>query len=296
MSYSIKELEQLSGIKAHTIRAWEQRFNILQPKRTESNIRFYDDQDLKMVLNISLLNENGYRISQIAKMDPSEMHQTVIQLTAANYKFPDQVQALTLAMIDMDEERFDKIMSTNLIHYGFENTMKNIVFPFLTRIGFLWQTGSVNPAQEHFITFLIRQKLVVAIDGAVRKTIQQPKKFVLYLPEGELHELTLLFAHYLVKVRGHRVINLGQNLPFEDAKQAVQMFKPDVVFCIITSSPGPSEIQQYINDLTEAFSGTPTWLTGYQIVGQGIETADSQIIIMNTDDLLAHIEAITEEN
>lgn len=204
--YSIRDLEQLSGIKAHTLRIWEQRYNIVSPKRTDSNIRYYDDVDLKLILNISLLKDHGFKISHIAEMSEAEMKGEIIKITSKSNSSSEQVQALTLAMIELDEERFDKIISTNVLQLGFERTMMQIIYPFLVRVGVLWQTGAIHPAQEHFISNLIRQKLIVAIDGQVVKHNPNAKKFLLFLPEGELHELSLLFANYLVKSRNHKVI------------------------------------------------------------------------------------------
>jgi len=164
-TYSIKDLEHLTGIKAHTIRIWEQRYDILSPKRTDTNIRYYDSTDLKHMLNIALLNNNGYKISKIAKMSQEEVFEAVLQTIDKNNNYSDQINALTVAMIDLNEAQFEKIMSTNILQIGFEDTMLNIIYPFLTKIGFLWQIDSINPAQEHFMTNLIRQKLIVAIDG-----------------------------------------------------------------------------------------------------------------------------------
>jgi MerR family transcriptional regulator, light-induced transcriptional regulator len=147
-NYSIRDLEQLSGIKAHTLRIWEQRYNIIAPKRTDTNIRLYDDQDLKLVLNISLLKEHGYKISEISKMSSEEMNNEVITISDKKLNYPDQIHALTISMIDLDEDRFEKIISTNILQFGFENTMINIIYPFLSRIGTLWVTGSIGPAQE----------------------------------------------------------------------------------------------------------------------------------------------------
>lgn len=156
-TYSIKDLEQLSGIKAHTLRIWEQRYNLLSPKRTETNIRYYDDEDLKLILNVALLNDNGFKISKIVSMDRPEMRDEVMHLTERSLTHDDQIHALTISMIEMDEERFDKILSINILKLGFEQTMMNIIYPFMSKIGVLWQTGAINPAQEHFISNLVRQ-------------------------------------------------------------------------------------------------------------------------------------------
>ncbi|MFN4146698.1 MAG: MerR family transcriptional regulator [Runella sp.] len=285
-NYSIRDLEQLSGIKAHTLRIWEQRYNIIQPKRTDTNIRLYDDQDLKLVLNISLLKDHGYKISEISKLTLEEMAKEVMAISDRKLNYPDQIHALTISMIDLDEERFEKIIGTNFLRFGFENTMVNIIYPFLSRIGTLWITGSIGPAQEHFITNLIRQKIIVAIDGQVVKYTPHSKKFMLYLPEGELHEISLLFASYMIRSRNHRVIYLGQTLPFNELVFAHDVHKPDYIFTTITSAPSSDEVQPYINKLCEQFPHTKLILTGYQIVGQDINVGSNGMIVNKIDDLL----------
>ena len=137
--YTIKDLEQLSGIKAHTLRIWEQRHNILHPKRTDTNIRYYDDEDLRLILNISLLKENGFKISKIAEMSKENLQEEVASITDQKFNYPIQIQALTISMLEMDENRFEKIISSNTLQHGFENTMLKIIYPFLIKIGYLWQ-------------------------------------------------------------------------------------------------------------------------------------------------------------
>lgn len=268
-SYSIKDLEQLSGIKAHTLRIWEQRYNLLSPKRTDTNIRYYDDSDLKLILNVALLNDNGYKISKIAGMSEGEMKDEVIRLTEKTLTHADQIHALTICMIEMDEERFEKVLSTNILKIGFEQTMLNIIYPFLSKIGVLWQTGSINPAQEHFISNLVRQKLIVAIDGQVSKF--NGKKFLLFLPHGEMHEISLLFAAYIIKAQGHRVIYLGQNTPEEDLKVVHRLHNPQYLVTIVTTSPPQEDIQEYLNSLSQTFPTSEIIVSGYQIVGQDLQ-------------------------
>lgn len=284
--YSIRDLEQLSGIKAHTLRIWEQRYNIISPKRTDTNIRTYDDQDLKLVLNISLLKDHGHKISDISRLSVEEMYREVIKISERHLSYPDQIHALTITMIDLDEERFEKIISTNILQFGFENTMIHIIYPFLSRIGTLWVTGSVGPAQEHFITNLIRQKIIVAIDGQVSKHRTGSKKYMLFLPEGELHEISLLFANYIIKARANKVIYLGQSMPFNELVFAYNLHKPDYIFSAITSVPSNSDVQPFVNKLMRAFPESHILLTGYQIVGQDIQTDDNATIINNIDDLV----------
>lgn len=285
-SYSIRDLEQLSGIKAHTIRIWEQRYNIIQPKRTDTNIRTYDDQDLKLILNISLLKDHGYKISEISKLSLEEISNEVLVISDQKLNYPDQIHALTISMIDLDEERFEKIISTNFLRFGFENTMTNIIYPFLSRIGTLWMTGSIGPAQEHFMTNLIRQKIIVAIDSQVIKYRPDSKKFMLFLPEGELHEIGLLFASYIIRSHNHRVVYLGQTLPFTELKFAYDVHKPDFIFSTITSVPSNDEVQPYVDRLCKQFPDSKILLTGYQVIGQDIEIQSNAIIINKTSDLV----------
>ncbi|PWK22972.1 DNA-binding transcriptional MerR regulator [Arcicella aurantiaca] len=285
-NYSIKDLEQLSGIKAHTLRIWEQRYDILKPDRTDTNIRTYDDKDLKLVLNISLLKDHGYKISEISKMSSDEMSKEVMIISDKQLNYPDQIHALTIAMLDLDEERFEKIVSTNTLQFGFENMMTNIIYPFLSRIGTLWITGSIGPAQEHFISNLIRQKLIVAIDGQLPSLRQGAKKYLLYLPEGEMHEISLLFANYIIRSRQNKVIYLGQSLPFNELAFAYGVHKPDVIFTVITSVPSQNEIQKYVYKLGKEFPDSRILLTGYQIVGQDIDCPDNVEIITQIKHLM----------
>ncbi len=264
--YSIKDLEKLSNIKAHTLRVWEQRYEIIAPKRTSTNIRYYDDADLQLILNISFLNRNGHKISHIAEMSAEEIRGLVISISDSNLEFPNQVNALVIAMVNLNEERFEKIISTNTLQFGFEKTMLHIVYPFLSRVGILWQTGSINPAHEHFITNLIRQKLIVAIDGQISPQNPSAKKYALFLPEGELHELSLLFATYLIKSRHNRAIYLGRGLPLKDIEIIVDLYEPDYVMTIITSYPNKEEIVSYVRELLKKCPGKTVLLSGYQVI------------------------------
>jgi DNA-binding transcriptional MerR regulator len=267
--YSIKDLEQLSGIKAHTLRIWEQRYNLLNPKRTETNIRYYDDDDLKLILNVALLNESGTKISKIAKMSIEEVKAEVLGLTDRSFAYDDQIHSLVITMVELDEERFEKIISTNILKIGFELTMINIIYPFLSKIGVLWQTGSIHPGQEHFISNLVRQKLIVAIDGQMYTG--GGSKFLLYLPEQELHEISLLFTSYLLKSNGHKVIYLGQNTPDEDLNNVYRVHQPEFLLTVITTNPSGEKVQPYLNSLSERFPKSKIIVSGYQTIGQELE-------------------------
>jgi len=235
--YSIKEIEQLSGIKAHTIRIWEQRYNLLEPKRTETNIRYYDDEQLKFILNVSLLSKNGHKISRISKLSQSQFHDEIKKLYERTLLKDTELTVelgandLMTAMIDMDESKFNQIYDGSIRKLGFEKTITHVIYPFLAKVGIFWAIDQVNPAQEHFMSCLIRQKIMVAIDR-----LDQPrhgKRFLLFLPHGEHHELGLLMAHYLLKEKGARVYYLGQNVPTADIPKAIETVNPDFVLTFI---------------------------------------------------------------
>jgi methanogenic corrinoid protein MtbC1 len=201
-------------------------------------------------------------------MMAEDIRKEVVKLTERSLTYDDQIHALTISMIEMDEERFDKVLRGNIQKLGFEQTMLNVIYPFMSKIGVLWQTGAINPAQEHFISNLVRQKLIVAIDGQSTKT--EGKKFLLFLPEGELHEISLLFAAYMIKSKGHRVIYLGQNTPNQDLQSVQKLHQPDFLLTIITTSPSSEYVPDYIQGISEQFSTSRIFVTGYQVIGQDL--------------------------
>ncbi len=260
--YSIKELEQLSGIKAHTIRIWEMRHRLVVPKRTPTNIRYYSDDDLKKIINVSLLNSHGVKISKIVALSLDEINQQVAELSETKKSIEIYIDQLVLAMIDMEEEHFEKILSNLIIRFGFERTIIEIVYPFLEKIGVLWLTDNISPAQEHFISHLIRQKLIVAIDS-IPIAPKIAKRILLYLPENELHELGLLFYHYICKKEGFRTYYLGQSVPYKDLKVVFDAHQPDIIISAFTTVPQPNSVDAYLNRLSTDYSSTTILVAGY---------------------------------
>ncbi|MBX2954836.1 MAG: MerR family transcriptional regulator [Cyclobacteriaceae bacterium] len=261
--YSIKELEKLSGIKAHTIRIWEKRHHIVEPQRTDTNIRLYSDADLKKIINVSLLNTNGIKISHIADMTLEEINGKILELSEHNTDTVIFIDQLIVAMVDLDEGKFEKLLSGLILRFGFERTVVEIIYPFMEKIGVLWQTENVTPAQEHFISHLIRQKLIVAIDGlSVIPTI--PKRVLLYLPENEWHELGLLFYHYIVRKAGYKTIYLGQSVPFKDVISVSEAQQPHIIITSIISSPFGTKVEEYLRQLATAFPAKKVLVSGYQ--------------------------------
>ena len=284
--YSIKDLEKLSGIKAHTIRIWEQRYHILEPQRTNTNIRYYQDEDLKVLLNVALLNKNGIKISKIAQMEDQELTEKVAAISEINFDDGTQLDALTISMIEMDENKFDRIINTNIDQIGFEQTMMEVIYPFLDKLSVLWLTGSINPVQENFISHLIRQKIISAINATPLSNGEANEKIILYLPEGERQELSLLFMHYLLKSRGKYVLYLGQDISLADLSDANRIHKADLVFTMITETFAKESVQQYVDRLADTFPGTQILLSGYQVVAQPIDAPEHVTILKSLDQML----------
>ena len=182
--YSIKELEKFSGIKAHTIRIWEKRYNLIEPHRTNSNIRYYTDCELRKILNVAVLNRQGIKISNIARLNELELKEEIIRVSNVNPSQQNIVDSLIVSMIDLDDYKLNSIIDKSISKLGLRDTVKEVLYPFLMKIGILWQAGDVNPAQEHFVSYLIRQKIIAATESISRVFNPDGKNFLLFLPEG----------------------------------------------------------------------------------------------------------------
>ncbi|MGD1844649.1 MAG: MerR family transcriptional regulator [Salibacteraceae bacterium] len=289
-NYSIRDLERLSGVKAHTIRIWEQRYGLLTPARTKTNIRTYDDTQLKRLLNVSLLLDQGYKISKVSRFTTSEINEIIQELYSntlehsTDHSLEVKANGLMLSMIDFDEDKFHKIFSTSVIRRGFKAAVVQLIYPFLEKVGVLWSIGELNPAQEHFVSNIIRQKIIVAIDGL--DTPKNPeKRHLLFLPEGEYHELGLLIAYYILKANGIHVTYLGQNVPFDDLKQVVQVSKPDVLQTFMVTPVPLSESQDFLDRLAISFPGMPVYMSGPSRTFEGL-TFPPHFIYMDSIDAL----------
>ena len=264
--YSIKDLERLSGIKAHTIRIWEQRYNLLNPDRTQTNIRLYNDDELKHILNIASLVKAGSKISHVVKLEPGEISKRIQEMVAnpvnVDEFFAIQTDNLVIAMLDLDDSRFEKVISTSTLKYGFEETMLNVLIPFLQKVGIMWRTGESSILQEHFISNLIRKKVLVAIDGYSGTAAPDAERWVLFLPESELHEIGLLFSKYLLRVRGKKVIYFGQNTPVEEIVNFCLEHRPAYILTFITASFSMEGMIDYFEKLSAAIPETKILAAG----------------------------------
>jgi DNA-binding transcriptional MerR regulator len=260
-AFTIKDLENLSGIKAHTIRIWEQRYTFLRPQRTGTNIRYYNNEELKTILNVALLNKYGFKISHIDKMNEVEMKDRILSLSQVQAQQERIINDLIQAMVDMDIESFETILDNYIMARGIERSITQIIFPFLEKIGILWATNHVNPAQEHLVTNIIRQKLVVGIES-VNTHMHVNKSILLFLPEGEHHELGLLFIYYLLRSRGVKVLYLGANVPLNDVEYVVKIKNPDIAYTHLTSLANNFNFDKFLNNLSLKVKGVPIVVSG----------------------------------
>jgi len=241
--YSIKELERLSGIKAHTIRIWEKRYKLFEPVRTPTNIRYYSDEDLRKLLSVTLLSNNGVKISKIVSMEEQEISSAIKGIKDESIISQKRVDDLIFPMLEFDEDKFNQLFQEYSKELGLEKTFTEVIYPFLEKVGILWLSDEVSPAQEHFTTHLIRQKLSAAIE-ALPSVSDQAKKVILFLPEGEYHELGLLFFQFLYKKKGVRVYYFGQSVPVEQVKIASETISPNwiLTYTVIRPKAGTEEL------------------------------------------------------
>lgn len=292
ISYSMSQVEILTGINAHTLRAWERRYTFLVPERSESNIRSYSDSQLKTLLNMGILVRNGYRISKLDKMDSNEIHRLVQEiLTTHSEENTDRINGLVLSMLEMDEHAFNKIFSISVIDSGLIPTITELIYPFLNLVGGLWTTNKIVPAQEHFISNLIRQKIVAAIDG-LPSPEEEAKRIILFLLEGESHELGLLLSSYIAKKLGWKVYYLGQNVPSGNIKEVIPSIQPDLLMTMIIT-PRSQNIPQIITELTEAYK-TPMLVAGNPLLFENEMNTESVRYINSPLDFEQHLNAFGE--
>jgi DNA-binding transcriptional MerR regulator len=260
-AFTIKDLENLSGIKAHTIRIWEQRYTFLSPQRSETNIRYYSNDELQKVLNIALLNKHGFRISHIDKMSPAEVSEKILALSETTAQQERLVNDLIYGMANVDMDKFEQVLDGYIKTKGIEKAITQILFPFLERTGILWLTDHINPAQEHLVSNLIRQKLIVGIDS-IKSPVTPNTSALLFLPEGEHHELGLLFIHYLLKRQGVNVLYLGTNVPLKDVESVTKLKNPDFLYAHLTSVGNNFNFEKFMAGTSSRMPHKPIIISG----------------------------------
>ncbi len=248
-TFSIKDLENLSGIKAHTIRIWEKRYNLLEPMRTDTNIRLYDIHNLQKLLNVVLLTNFGYKISRISKLTTIEIENFVRKVQNDKTANNHALSAFKMAMLNFDQQVFLNTYNELLSEKNFSDVFLDTFIPLLEEIGILWTTNTISPAHEHFISYLIKHKILVNIEKHVSNQIDTSENvYVLFLPENEIHDLGLLFLHYEIVSRGNHVIYLGRSLPIEDVAALNNHFKSITFVTYLTVTPEEENILEYLSE------------------------------------------------
>ena len=288
-NFSISDIEALIGIKAHTIRAWETRYNLVPPKRTPTNIRYYGEEELKMLLNVVALNENGYKISKIASMSYSQINNLVSQLKTDWNNDNMQMLHLSNATLSYNEKQFSDVLTGCVAEMGLIKTMDLVLYPFMKKVGMLWQTGTIDPSHEHFASNLIRDRLIVEIDKVETPVKADAKRFILFLPETEMHETGLLFTRYLLKKCGHEMLYLGSEIPYADLKKVVESYKPDYAFITLTSLNLGKDVNKIIGKVMDNLE-VPLLVAGSLISEFDILVKDQLTPLKNVCDMVDFLE------
>jgi len=284
--YSIKDVEKLTGVKAHTIRIWEKRYNIIEPKRTDSNIRYYLDDDLKHILNIALLNRNGIKISKISDMDITEIQRKVAEIADIDESFEGQLDTLTISLIDLDEVKFLKIFEKNLQERGFVNTMLEVIYPLLDKLAMMWITGSIKSIHEKFVSNLIKRKSIVHIDG-LKAT--RNETFLIYLPEGERNELSLLFLNYIISSHGFKVINAGVDVSIDDLVETKEVRVPEYIMTIVNDSLSGDNLITYMEYISGEFPDSKLILSGIQVETLPPDYSEQVTLLKSSEDTMVYL-------
>jgi DNA-binding transcriptional MerR regulator len=290
MSFTIKELESLSGIKAHTIRIWEQRYQFLKPSRTSTNIRRYNNEELKTLLTVALLNKYGYKISRIDEMPPEMRMEAALQLREPDARQEFVINELIGCMIDLKSVEFEKLLSKQIRESGIEETVTGVIFAFLERVGILWQTNRLRPVQEHITTSIIRQKVIHGIEGLPFPENDAPL-FILFLPEGEFHELGLLYVYYLLRKQGISSLYLGANVPLKDLEYVVQVKRPQYIYLHLTTFPH-TRFQRLVQFLQKAAEDSTLVLSGYMAQLYDKKAGENVILLQSLRSVQAYIKAV----
>jgi len=267
--FTIKDLENFSGIKAHTIRIWEKRYNLLEPNRTESNIRYYNLQNLQKLLNVAFLNNNGLKISKIAELSESNIVVKVKELSAKMGVKEQASSSLKLAMLNFDENMFNETYNNLVVNSSFREVFKNVFIPFINEIGMLWQVNSILPAHEHFVSNLILQKILINIERVqLTKPTNLKKVFVLYLPMNEVHDLGLQYLHYEILLHGYQSVYLGHSVPISNLNDIQKVFNSICFISYLTVEPAQMSVKEYVEKVSEdvlSSSNSELWLLGRKI-------------------------------
>lgn len=293
ITYSVAQVEALTGIKAHTLRIWERRYDFLDPQRTPTNIRYYSDEQLKKLLNFGILVRNGYRVSKLSKMTPEQVYEEVTKVLAnPNSESSDDMKGLTLSMLEMNEEDFDNIFERQVIKKGFLRTITESIYPFLQYVGVLWTTNKAMIAQEHYMSNLIRQKIIAAIERLSIPSKGAPS-VVLFLLEGEEHEIGLLLASFIAKEMGWNVYYLGHGVPVANIKKVIEITEPNLLLTMFVT-PKINKVNGFIESIIEGHD-VPFIVSGSTENLEAVLDGEQLVKVTSPNDFQSHLERIQKE-
>ena len=288
--YSIKELEKLSGIKSHTLRIWEQRYNLLSPKRTDTNIRFYEDEDVRKLLQVQVLQELGYKISKIVAMSKAERNEilTVSKNNELSVEETDliYVNKLIESGMLMNEADFQKTLDEVIDNIGLKNAFQTVLYKVLIRVGLLWETGEFSPAQEHFTSCLIRNRIIVE---TAKIPIGEGKTFILWLPESEEHEIGLLYINFLLRYFEMKVIYLGARVPYSSLRSTIDSIQPDSLYSFVVSRKNIEDFKNLLSQLEKDYPKLNCFWSGAAVKESGIHSNKQHRLIHSIENFFNEI-------
>lgn len=294
--YSIKDLEKFSGLKAHTIRMWERRYGILQPKRTAANYRLYSEDDLKKILKLAFLNRKGLKISTLASLSEAALNEKVLELREAEIDYTFASDLLLTASLESDEAAFNSHCEKLIDEFSFEGFFKEFISSFFKKIGLLWQSKSITSPYEHFASNLIRNKLIFEIEKRDFPAPDSSKPvFLLFLPDKQWHELGLLFSYLILKQHGYKTVYLGASVPLDDLKAYADAFRFDCLLTSVNSALPHIDLQDYTQALANAFSDKKVYVSGYQYTVQDVKFPENVRFLDSFDafyNILSNLESL----
>ena len=286
--YSIKDIEKMSGVKAHTLRIWEKRYNIVTPKRTATNIRYYTEEDLRRILNVCFLYKKGYKISKIAEMPMDTLKEKVSNYSTLELDFEDKLDVIMLFILQLDSYNFSGLLDQHISQTGLEDTMNDLIYPLMDKLGVAWLAGSFLSVHESFVSQIIKSKINACIEQ-LEETHSSNKKYMIFLPPSEQQELSLSYFHFILKKYGCRVVHLGNDVILSDMIFANENCRPDFVFTILNEEIPNMPIQSYVDQLAENINEARLLLTGYQIVSTKVDWPENVTLLRDLGESIAFV-------
>lgn len=280
--FSIRDVENLTGIKAHTLRIWEQRYGIVVPQRTDTNIRYYSSEDLKQILKIVLLNQQGYKISRIRKMSEDEANKLLSQASDSDFQYNILINDLLEATIDMDTYRFEGLLNTYIKNNGIEQTVEYLLFGFLEKVGVLWMSDHIMPAHEHLVSNIIVRKLTSAIEKLLKQPQPGQTTYLLFLPQAENHETGLLYVQYFLLKQGKNVVYLGSDTPMDQVRYVSKELNIKYLYTHITAGAGDFDISRYLKKLAEQHPECTIMVSGLVIQRRKLMDTPPNVILLQS--------------